>query len=108
PGAFRTDFNGRSLAVGENRMAESYPTTDYFLNWLTENDGKQPGDPRKAAQAMIKVVESENAPLRLPLGEDALLAIEDELEKVKKDIEPWRQTAIDTAFEGMKASRIGG
>ena len=107
PGAFRTDFNGRSLAIGENRMAE-YPSTESFLGWLKEMDGKQPGDPRKAAQAMIKVVESENPPLRLPLGEDAIVAIETELETVKADIAPWRQTGVDTNFEGMKAGMIGG
>ena len=57
---------------------------------------------------MIKVVESENPPLRLPLGEDAVLAIEAELENVRRDIAPWRQIGIDTAFEGMKAEAIGG
>jgi NAD(P)-dependent dehydrogenase (short-subunit alcohol dehydrogenase family) len=108
PGAFRTDFNGRSLAIGENRMDDVYPTTNGFLGWLQENDGKQPGDPRKAARAMIKVVESENPPLRLPLGEDAIQMIEAELEKVKNDIAPWRQTGVDTTFPGMKANIIGG
>ncbi len=108
PGAFRTDFNGRSLAVGENRLAELYPSTDGFLGWLQENDGKQPGDPRKAAQAMIKAVESENPPLRLPLGQDAIETIEAELDKVKNDIAPWRETGVETTFPGMKASAIGG
>lgn len=108
PGAFRTDFNGRSLAVGENRLAELYPSTDGFLGWLRDNDGKQPGDPRKAAQAMIKVVESENPPLRLPLGEDSILAIEAELENVKKDIALWREVGVETTFPGMKAQAIGG
>lgn len=108
PGAFRTDFNGRSLTVGENRLGEVYPTTDNFLGWLRENDGKQPGDPRKAAQAIIKVVEAENPPLRLPLGEDAVTAIEAELEKVKNDIAPWRETGVNTAFPGMKAGTVGG
>jgi len=108
PGAFRTDFNGRSLVVGENRLAELYPSTEGFLGWLQENDGKQPGDPRKAAQAMIAVVEAENPPLRLPLGEDAITAIEAELEKVKNDIAPWRETGVETTFEGMKAGSIGG
>lgn len=107
PGAFRTDFNGRSLAVGENRLDDLYPSTNYFLDWLQENDGKQPGDPRKAAQVMIQVAEAENPPLRLPLGEDAILTIEAELEKVKTDIAPWRQAGVDTTFPGMKAGAIG-
>ena len=108
PGAFRTDFNGRSLHLPETRMAAEYPATDEFVNWLQEMDGKQPGDPRKAAQAMIKVVESEHPPLRLPLGEDAVTAIEAELEAVKQDIAPWRATAVDTAFAGATFGAIGG
>ncbi|MBA3711378.1 MAG: SDR family NAD(P)-dependent oxidoreductase [Pyrinomonadaceae bacterium] len=107
PGAFRTDFNGRSLHLPETRMTE-YPATDEFVSWLKEMDGKQPGDPRKAAQAMIKVVESENPPLRLPLGEDSVTAIEAELEAVKKDIAPWREVGIDTAYAGATFGAIGG
>jgi NAD(P)-dependent dehydrogenase (short-subunit alcohol dehydrogenase family) len=108
PGAFRTKFNGGALDIAENRLPELYPSTEQFAGWLRENDGKQPGDPRKLAQAVIKVVESENPPLRLPLGEDAITAVEAKLESVKKDITPWREAGMDTAFEGMKAGAIGG
>jgi NAD(P)-dependent dehydrogenase (short-subunit alcohol dehydrogenase family) len=108
PGAFRTDFNGRSLAVAENRLPDVYPSTDYFANWLAENDGKQPGDPRKAAQAMIKAVEAENTPLRLILGEDAITTIEADIDAVRENIAAWRQIGVETAFEGMKAGAIGG
>lgn len=107
PGAFRTDFNGRSLGLPENRMSGEYPTTDGFLGWLNDMDGKQPGDPRKAAQAVIKIVEAENPPLRLVLGEDAITTIEAELEKVRADIAPWRELGVNTTFPGMKASAIG-
>lgn len=108
PGAFRTDFNGRSLAVGDNLLGDVYPTTEGFSNWLKDMDGKQPGDPRKAAQAMIKAAASENPPLRLPLGQDAIETIEAELENVKNDIAPWRETGVNTTFPGMTAGAIGG
>lgn len=108
PGAFRTNFNAGALDVAANLRPEIYETTTQFLGWLRDNDGKQPGDPRKAAQAIIKAVESENAPLRLPLGEDAIQTIEGELENVKNDIAPWRETGVDTTFPGEKASAIGG
>jgi NAD(P)-dependent dehydrogenase (short-subunit alcohol dehydrogenase family) len=108
PGAFRTEFNAAALDVGKNLMPALYPTTQQFLGWLKENDGKQPGDPRKAAKAIIRVVESENPPLRLPLGEDAITTIEAKLESVRKDIAPWREVGINTTFEGMKATAIGG
>ena len=107
PGAFRTDFNGRSLALAEGQLPV-YPSTKYFTDWLIENDGKQPGDPRKAAKAMIKAVEAENTPLRLALGEDAITTIEAEIEAVSKNIAEWRQIGVETTFEGMKAGAIGG
>lgn len=109
PGVFRTDFGGRSINLPENQLgAEIYPSTEFFINWIKEIDGKQPGDPRKAVKAIIKAVESENPPLRLPLGEDAISAIEAELENVRRDIAPWREVGVNTAFEGMKAGAIGG
>jgi NAD(P)-dependent dehydrogenase (short-subunit alcohol dehydrogenase family) len=108
PGAFRTEFNASALDVAANLMPDVYETTQQFLGWLKESDGRQPGDPRKAVQAIIKVAEMERPPLRLPLGEDAITAIESKLESVRKDIKPLRQLGVDTAFDGMKASSIGG
>jgi NAD(P)-dependent dehydrogenase (short-subunit alcohol dehydrogenase family) len=107
PGAFRTKFGGGALEVAENRMGE-YPSTEQFLSWVKDNDGKQPGDPRKAARAIIKVVESENPPLRLALGEDSITAIEAKLASVKDEIARWRQVGIETAFEGATFTAIGG
>lgn len=108
PGAFRTDFNGRSLAAPEQLIDDYAPITTPFLQWLQEMDGKQPGDPDKAAQAMIKVVESDNPPLRLALGADAVGAIEAKLESVKTELDAWRQVSLDTAYEGAVVSAIGG
>ena len=107
PGAFRTDFNGRSLTVAENRMS-AYSSTQRFLDWLREMDGNQPGDPRKAAQAMIKAVESKNPPMRLLLGDDAIQAVESKIENIKADITVSQKIGIDTNFEGMKAGVVGG
>lgn len=108
PGAFRTDFNGRSLAAPEQPIDDYAPITGPFLNWLQEMDGKQPGDPDKAAQAMIKVVESDNPPLRLALGADAVSAIEAKLDSVKAELDAWKQVSLDTAYEGSVMSAIGG
>lgn len=99
PGPFRTDFAGRSLRAPEGQMPEVYPGTQRFLDYFAEVDRKQVGDPRKAAQVMIDVVESAEPPLRLPLGELCITRIESELEKVRADIAPWREAGIATAFE---------
>ncbi|MBC7798312.1 MAG: SDR family NAD(P)-dependent oxidoreductase [Pyrinomonadaceae bacterium] len=108
PGAFRTDFSGRSLHTPDQPLDKEYPSTAAFIGWLKENESKMPGDPRKAAQAVIEIVESKNPPLRLPLGEDSITTIENELEKVRQDIAPWRELGVNTAFEGMTAGAIGG
>jgi NAD(P)-dependent dehydrogenase (short-subunit alcohol dehydrogenase family) len=108
PGAFRTKFNGGALDIAKNEQPEIYPTTQQFAGWLKDSDGKQPGDPRKAVKAIIQMVESENPPLRLPLGEDAITAIEAKLESVRQDIAPWREVGADTAFEDAKVGSIGG
>jgi NAD(P)-dependent dehydrogenase (short-subunit alcohol dehydrogenase family) len=107
PGAFRTDFNGRSLAVPDRLIDDYASTSGEFLNWIQDMDGKQPGDPNKAALAMIQAVESDNPPLRLPLGADAVSTISEKLESVKAELDAWEQVAINTAFEGVEVGAIG-
>jgi NAD(P)-dependent dehydrogenase (short-subunit alcohol dehydrogenase family) len=108
PGAFRTDFNGRSLVVSETQIADYEPTVGPMRQWLSDIDGKQPGDPVKAAAAMIKAVESDDPPLRLALGADAVEAIDRKLDSVRSQLESWKQVALDTVFEGATIGAIGG
>jgi NAD(P)-dependent dehydrogenase (short-subunit alcohol dehydrogenase family) len=108
PGAFRTDFGGRSLVKPEQFLADYAATTSGMLQWLEQLDGKQPGDPDKAAQAMIQVVESPQPPLRLALGADAVGAIEQKLKSMQAELDTWRQVALDTAFPGVEVGAIGG
>lgn len=108
PGAFRTDFNGRSLSVPEQQIDDYAQTTGQFLEWLQQMDGQQPGDPEKAAQAMIQAVESDSPPLRLALGEDAVTTIEQKLQSMKAELDQWREISLATAFEGATTGAIGG
>jgi NAD(P)-dependent dehydrogenase (short-subunit alcohol dehydrogenase family) len=108
PGAFRTDFNGRSLVVTDTQINDYEEIIGGFRQWIKEMDGKQPGDPVKAAAAMIQAVESENPPLRLALGADALDAIASKLESVKTELEVWREVGTNTAFAGVTVGAIGG
>jgi NAD(P)-dependent dehydrogenase (short-subunit alcohol dehydrogenase family) len=108
PGAFRTDFNGRSLVTPEQSIDDYAPVSGEFLKWLAEMDGKQPGDPNKAAQAMIRVVESDHPPLRLALGADAVSTIEAKLASVKAELDAWKSVSVDTAYEGAVVGTIGG
>ena len=71
PGPFRTGFIARSMERAQGRIADYDPTSGKFMRLLEAMDGKQPGDPDKAAAAIITVVESDTPPLRLVLGKYA-------------------------------------
>lgn len=98
PGAFRTDFNGRSLAVAERSIDAYAEVSSATLQWFKEMDGQQPGDPAKAAQAIIQAVESPHPPMRLALGTDAMSLIQDKLEWVQMDLDAWRQVTVSTDY----------
>jgi NAD(P)-dependent dehydrogenase (short-subunit alcohol dehydrogenase family) len=108
PGAFRTDFNGRSLAMPDRRIEDYSSTSGKLLNWVVEMDGQQPGDPHKAASAMIQATESKNPPLRLVLGADAVNLMETKLQSVKAELDAWKGVSVNTAFEGVEVGTIGG
>ncbi|WUJ72496.1 oxidoreductase [Kribbella soli] len=71
PGAFRTDWGGSSMQLAE--VHPDYDSTVGELNrYRLETDGNQPGDPAKAAEAILHIANLDNPPLRLLLGKDAL------------------------------------
>lgn len=107
PGAFRTAFNGALQTP--NRTIEDYrETSGQMLQWLRQMQGQQPGDPRKAAAAMMQVVDHPKPPLRLMLGADTLDAVQAKLDAVATDLAAWQDVAINTAFAGTTAGAIGG
>lgn len=107
PGAFRTAFN--SVLVTPQDNIDDYTTiSGQMLQWLHQMDGQQPGDPKKAAAAMIQVVNHANPPLRLMLGADVLDAVHAKLQAVAGDLANWKDVSINTAFEGVAVNAIGG
>jgi NAD(P)-dependent dehydrogenase (short-subunit alcohol dehydrogenase family) len=98
PGAFRTDFNGRSLATAKQSIAAYATVSGASLQWFKQMDGQQPGNPRSAAQAVIQAVESPDPPMRLALGTDAISLIQEKLESVKTDLDAWQQVTVSTDY----------
>jgi len=98
PGAFRTDFNGRSLAALEQSIDAYAPVSGDSLQWFKQMDGQQPGDPAKAAQAIIQAVGSPRPPMRLALGSDAISLIQEKLGWVKTDLDAWQQVSVSTDY----------
>lgn len=70
PGGFRTDFAGSSTELSEGHPAYD-STVGATARFQRDYNGKQPGDPKKAAQAIIQPTQERNPPLRLLLGSDA-------------------------------------
>lgn len=100
PGAFRTDFAGRSL-VQSATVIDDYAATAGRRR--KENDtmhGNQPGDPAKAAAAIIAAVASPEPPAFLLLGPDALAAYRYTANARAAEIGKWEQLTSGTDFEG--------
>lgn len=105
PGAFRTSI-GRSFVIAEQQINDYASTSGRVLKMLQDREGKEPGDPNKAAIAMLQVVESDNPPLRLALGADAYDAISKKLSSVKEELEARKQVALNTGFKGTEVGAI--
>ena len=98
PGPFRTDFLGRSGVEAANRIADYDATAGNARRYMSDQDGKQAGDPLRAVRAMIAVVESPNPPLRLLLGASALKRLREKLDAWQKEIAAWESTTIGADF----------
>jgi NAD(P)-dependent dehydrogenase (short-subunit alcohol dehydrogenase family) len=100
PGAFRTDYSGRSMQTAE-RSIDAYAEhqAGMIKKMIKDYHGHEPGDPDKAVRAMITAVRSDPKSLRLLLGADAVAGIEAKLERLKQDIDAWRDESRATAFD---------
>ena len=86
PGGFRTDWAGRSMRHVERTIEDYEPSAGASRKRLAERNGRQPGDPRKAAEAMLLVVELPEPPLHLLLGADALQIVGEKLGALQAEI----------------------
>ncbi|MFI7633524.1 oxidoreductase [Nonomuraea sp. NPDC049400] len=99
PGGFRTDFlNGASLQVQPAAISDYDAGAGPIRAALAANDGRQPGDPAKAATAIVDVVEAGEPPLRLQLGADAVERVAAKLDLVRRELDQWRPIALSTGF----------
>jgi NAD(P)-dependent dehydrogenase (short-subunit alcohol dehydrogenase family) len=85
PGPFRTDWAGRSLKTPRRQIDAYAETATARRRQIQGLSGRQPGDPMRAAEAIIAAVESRNPPLRLPLGAFAYEAMGAELESLRRE-----------------------
>ncbi|MGU9850351.1 oxidoreductase [Pseudomonas koreensis] len=96
PGSFRTDWAGRSMQRTARSIADYDASFDPVRKAREEKSGKQLGDPRKAAQAMLQLIASAAPPAHLLLGSDALNLVRDKLQRSLSDIEQWETLTRST------------
>ena len=98
PGQFRTGWAGRSM----DRTPRSIPDYDAVMDPIRTarqaKSGNQPGNPAKAAQALLALIVSDDPPVRLYLGDDALQLVEQKLEQMKEEIATWEAVSRSTSF----------
>lgn len=99
PGGFRTDFAGRSLTQSEAAISACDDTAGKRRKEHDRTHGTQPGDPAKAAQALITAVESETPPSFLLFGTDARKAATGVLEDQLRQVEQWAELTDSTDFD---------
>ncbi len=98
PGPFRTDFAGRSLRQTPNRIADYAATAGARLKGTVDGSGSQPGDPLRAAEAMLHITQIENPPRHLVLGAFGVQTVVRKLQATLAEIEAWRDTGVATDF----------
>lgn len=98
PGGFRTGFAGASTSLSEGDPAYD-ATVGAAARFQRRYDGRQPGDPARAAALLLRVAAMDEPPLRLLLGSDAVRIVEAaEREKAAADLR-WRPLSVSTDFE---------
>lgn len=98
PGAFRTDWAGRSMRRSAVAIEDYYPHVGSRLDMIAEMDGKQPGDPKLGAKAFLMLAECDNPPVQLLLGNGVLATYREKLTNVASDLERWESVTCGVDF----------
>ncbi|WP_027818600.1 oxidoreductase [Paraburkholderia bannensis] len=96
PGSFRTDWAGRSMTRTPRSIADYDALFDPIRQAREAKSGKQLGDPRKAARAMLAAIDSDKPPAHLLLGSDALGLVRNKLAELESEIAAWESVTIST------------
>lgn len=101
PGAFRTNFAGRSLTQSDMVIPDYEATAGARRIGRDLSHGTQPGDPDRGAACIIEATEADNTPFRLLLGTDAVRFAEGVMADRRKEYADWRTFSCQTDFEGV-------
>jgi NAD(P)-dependent dehydrogenase (short-subunit alcohol dehydrogenase family) len=98
PGGFRTDWAGRSMVRAERSIADYDSLFEPLRANRAGGSGRQLGNPAKAAEAVLRVIDAPNPPVHLLLGSDALRLVPAGRAAVEKDFADWEELSRSTDF----------
>lgn len=96
PGSFRTDWAGRSMVRSPRSISDYDESFGPVRETREKRSGHQPGDPKKAAQAILQLINAPEPPASLLLGSDAVKFVREKLQQVKTDIDTWEAVSRST------------
>ena len=102
PSGFRTDWAGRSANESKKQIADYAATAGVCRSEMRADSGKQPGDPARAAKAIVEAVASLNPPHHLLLGNDAYEGATAKLEALAKEFKAWESVSRGADFPKLK------
>jgi NAD(P)-dependent dehydrogenase (short-subunit alcohol dehydrogenase family) len=95
PGAFRTDWARRSMKESTKPIDDYAETVGERKELIKAFADKLPGDPKKVAEAVLRVTELDEPPLHLLLGHDVLGAFRQKLAELSRSIDEWETVTKD-------------
>jgi NAD(P)-dependent dehydrogenase (short-subunit alcohol dehydrogenase family) len=97
PGGFRTDFAGSSQTIAPDNPLYA-ASVGVSARFQRDYSGAQPGDPIRAAAAIIKLAGLREPPLRLLLGSDAVRVAETAEKARSESDRKWHELSVSTDF----------
>jgi NAD(P)-dependent dehydrogenase (short-subunit alcohol dehydrogenase family) len=98
PGAFRTDWSGRSMQRSGQRLDAYAEHVGSRLDMIADMDGKQPGDPVRGAQVFVDLAYHPQPPLQLLLGAGVLASYREKLASVSADLDAWQEVTLSADY----------
>lgn len=98
PGAFRTDFLGRSGKEAALRLPDYESTVGKTREYFKTQAGKQPGDPERAVRAVVAAISAPQPPKHLVLGKIALQRYRDHLKQWDETLDQWQEVSTGADF----------
>lgn len=98
PGFFRTSFLEKGGFASAQTMIEGY-ATHQLIDRMNQINGKQPGNPDKLAAVLMTIVEEENPPLHLLMGQDGYEMVTNNRKMQDAEFEQWKAISFSTNFE---------